>query len=145
MDCALTFTNHTKKVARNASFKLGCIRGEGDVLDARGDSSLYKAQVRPIMEYASLTWFSCPSSYLTRLSTSMGSSQNRKVREGQDTGPRIKCLPVTAAQKGRGRTLCVLVLVQHFLLVEEKVHCLYNRFSVESIEDKRVHVLPSAI
>ncbi|XP_045137168.1 uncharacterized protein LOC123519728 [Portunus trituberculatus] len=30
-------------------------------------SSLYKAQVRPVMEYAPLTWSSCPTSYLTGL------------------------------------------------------------------------------
>lgn len=66
-DAGLSFTKHTKKVARDASYKLGCVRRVGGVLDARGVSSLYKAQVRPVMEYAPLTWSSCPPSYLTDL------------------------------------------------------------------------------
>ena len=66
-DGGLTFTSHVRRVARDASYKLGCIRRVGDVLDARGVSSLYKAQVRPVMEYAPLSWSSCPPSYLTGL------------------------------------------------------------------------------
>ena len=66
-DSRLSFTKHVKKVAKDAAWKLGCIRRVGDILDARGVSTLYKAQVRSIMEYSPLAWSSCPPSYLTQL------------------------------------------------------------------------------
>lgn len=56
-----------KRVAMDEAFKLGCVRRVGEVLHERGVFSLYKAQVRPIMDYAYLTWFSCRPSYFTGL------------------------------------------------------------------------------
>ena len=64
---SLTFTNHVKEVARNAAWKLGCIRRIAYLLDARGVTTLYNAQVRSLMEYSPLTWSSCPPSYLNLL------------------------------------------------------------------------------
>ena len=37
------------------------------LLDARGLQTLYRAQVRPFLEYAPLAWMSTPRSYLTML------------------------------------------------------------------------------
>ena len=64
IDCNLTFTNHVKKTATKAAGRLNCVRRVSHLLDARGVTSLYAAQVRSVMEYAPLTWSSCPPSYL---------------------------------------------------------------------------------
>ncbi|XP_063873075.1 uncharacterized protein LOC135107306 [Scylla paramamosain] len=55
IDSWLHFDKHLKKVVRNASFKVTLLRrvkhpSPDDLL------TLYKAQVRPVMEYAPLTW-----------------------------------------------------------------------------------------
>ncbi|MPC64687.1 hypothetical protein E2C01_058806 [Portunus trituberculatus] len=52
-----------RKIARDAAWKLSCARRAGKILDGRGIASLYRAQVRPVMEYTS----SCPSFYIARL------------------------------------------------------------------------------
>ncbi|XP_070000716.1 uncharacterized protein [Penaeus vannamei] len=63
MNSALTFTGHVKTIARTAAWKLNCVRRISH-LDSQGISALYAAQVRSLMEYAPLTWSSCPPSYL---------------------------------------------------------------------------------
>ena len=67
VDSRLSFTSHAKKVAKNAAWKLSCIRRISNFLDAKGIEILYKAQVRSLMEYSPLTWSSCPPSYLATL------------------------------------------------------------------------------
>ena len=64
MNSALTFTGHVKTIAKKAAWKLSCVRRVSHLLDSQGISTLYAAQVRPLMEYAPLTWSSCPPSYL---------------------------------------------------------------------------------
>lgn len=88
-DNHLTFTNHVRQVAKDAAWKLGCIRRIAHLLDDRGVVSLYKAQVRSLMEYAHLVWSSCPPSYLSLLDR----VQNRAYRLAQlrarDPGPGV--------------------------------------------------------
>jgi len=64
MNSALTFTGHVKTIARKAAWKLNCVRRIAHLLDSQGIYTLYAAQVRSLMEYAPLTWSSCPPSYL---------------------------------------------------------------------------------
>ena len=64
IDSSLTFTSHVKSTASKAAGRLSCVRRVSHLLDARGVSHLYAAQVRSVMEYAPLTWSSCPPSYL---------------------------------------------------------------------------------
>ena len=66
-DTGLSFTDHVKKVAKSAAWKLGCVRRISHLLDAKGVEVLYKAQVRPLMEYSPLTWSSCPPYHLNTL------------------------------------------------------------------------------
>lgn len=63
-DSRLTFTRHVRKVAKDAAWKLSCIRRLAHLLDAQGIETLYKSQVRSLMEYSPLAWSSCPPSYL---------------------------------------------------------------------------------
>ncbi|KAG0726503.1 hypothetical protein GWK47_036407 [Chionoecetes opilio] len=57
---ALSFTSHVRKTASKAAGRLNCVRRVSHLLDARGVTTLYAAQVRSLMEYAPLTWSSCP-------------------------------------------------------------------------------------
>ncbi|KAG0722335.1 hypothetical protein GWK47_006092 [Chionoecetes opilio] len=62
-----TFTDHIRTIARNSAWKLSCVRRVSHLLDSQGITILYAAQVRSLMEYAPLTWSSCPPSYLCLL------------------------------------------------------------------------------
>jgi len=60
----VSFTGHVKDMTKRAAGRLSCVRRISHLLDARAINTLYKSQVRSIMEYAPLTWCSCPPSYL---------------------------------------------------------------------------------
>ena len=63
-DSKLTFEEHIKETAHKASLKVTALRRLKHLLDAQGMMTLYKAQVRPHLEYAPLTTVSCPRSHL---------------------------------------------------------------------------------
>ncbi|KAG0715148.1 hypothetical protein GWK47_012632 [Chionoecetes opilio] len=67
VNSVLTFTDHIRTIARKAAWKLSCVRRVSHLLDSQGITTLYAAQVRSLMEYAPLTWSSCPPSYLSLL------------------------------------------------------------------------------
>ncbi|KAG0716749.1 hypothetical protein GWK47_008954 [Chionoecetes opilio] len=60
VDSGLTYTSHVRKVAKDVAWKLSCIRRVAHLLDAQGVGTLYKSQVRSLMEYSPLAWSSCP-------------------------------------------------------------------------------------
>ncbi|KAG0726470.1 hypothetical protein GWK47_036479 [Chionoecetes opilio] len=55
-DSGLIYTSHVRKVAKDAAWKLSCIRRVAHLLVAQGVGTLYKSQP--------LAWSSCPLSYL---------------------------------------------------------------------------------
>ena len=63
----LTFTGHVRQMAKRAANKLACVRRISYLLDGTGCATLYKSQVRSVMEYSPLVWSSCPPSYLNLL------------------------------------------------------------------------------
>ncbi|KAG0721159.1 hypothetical protein GWK47_047009 [Chionoecetes opilio] len=67
VNSVLTFTDHIQTIARKAAWKLSCVRRVIHLLDSQGITTLYAAQVRSLMEYAPLTWSSCPPTYLSLL------------------------------------------------------------------------------
>ena len=67
MDCALRFDRHLRNVAHQASLRVTALRRVAKFLDERGLQTLYKAQVRPYLEYATLTWMSSAPTHLQRL------------------------------------------------------------------------------
>ena len=84
-DSSLTYTSHVRKVAKNAAWKLSCIRRIAHLLDAQGVDTLYKSQVRSLMEYSPLAWSSCPPSYLCLLDRVQARAQRLsrlRTREG---------------------------------------------------------------
>ena len=66
-DDKLNFIDHVKDMAEKCGKKLAAIRRISYFLNDKGCQVLYNSQVRPIMEYASLVWTSCPPSYLRLL------------------------------------------------------------------------------
>ena len=70
VDSQLLFDHHLEDVARKASQKVMLLPRQRHLLDADGLLTLYKAQLKPIMEYAPLTWMSsvrCPLNLLDKV------------------------------------------------------------------------------
>ena len=67
VDSKLCFDSHLESVARKASLRVTLLRRVRHLLDADGLMKLYKAQVRPIMEYSPLTWMSSAQGHLSLL------------------------------------------------------------------------------
>ena len=58
IDSKLTWKKHVCNIASRAGQKLGALRRVANKLDKTGRATVYKAQVRSVMEYASLSWMS---------------------------------------------------------------------------------------
>ena len=53
--------------SRSTSQRVSALRKVAGNLDSRGILTLYKAQIRPCIEYAALTWMSTAATYMKRL------------------------------------------------------------------------------
>ena len=58
IDNKLTWTKHISNISSRAGQRLGALRRVANKLDIRGRATVYKAQVRGVMEYASPAWMS---------------------------------------------------------------------------------------
>ncbi|KAG0714527.1 Retrovirus-related Pol polyprotein from type-1 retrotransposable element R1 2 [Chionoecetes opilio] len=67
VDSRLSFDRHLETVARRVSLKVTLLRRVRHLLNADGLMRLYKAQVRPVMEYSPLTWMSSAQCHLSLL------------------------------------------------------------------------------
>ena len=67
VDSTLSFSRHLETVARRASLRVTLLRRVRHLLDADGLMTLYKAQVRPVMEYSPLTWMNSAQCHLSLL------------------------------------------------------------------------------
>ncbi len=67
LDKELRFDRHLKHIARQASLRVSALRRIASLLDKRGILLLYKAQIRPYLEYGALTWMSSAPTHLRRL------------------------------------------------------------------------------
>ena len=67
VDSKLSFDRHLECVARRASLRVTLLRRVSHLLDADGLMKLYKAQVRPVMEYCPLAWMSSAKCHLSLL------------------------------------------------------------------------------
>ena len=67
VDSQLRFDHHLENVARKASQKVTLLQRLNHFLTPDGLLTLYKAQVRPIMEYAPLIWMSSARCHLNLL------------------------------------------------------------------------------
>jgi hypothetical protein len=67
IDSKLTWSKHISAISTKAGQKLGALRKVANKLDAKGRATVYKAQVRSIMEYASLSWINVSPTILNHL------------------------------------------------------------------------------
>jgi len=112
-DSGLTYTSHVRKVAKNAAWKLNCIRRVAHLLDAQGVDTLYKSQVRSLMEYSPLAWSSCPPSYLGLLDRVQARAQ-RLSRMRTPEGDVRSLQPLQQRRDVAG--MCVMYKVQRMHL-----------------------------
>lgn len=66
-DSKLSFGSHLRAVATRARRRLGFLRRAAHFLTPAGRTTVYKAFVRPLMEYAPLVWMGAPPSHIQRL------------------------------------------------------------------------------
>ena len=66
-DQELRFKQHITSVARQTSQRVSALRRIASSLDSQGILTLYKAQIRPCMEYGALTWMSGAATHTCRL------------------------------------------------------------------------------
>ena len=64
IDSKLTWAKHISNISSRAGQRLGALRRVASKLDVRDRATVYKAQVRSVMEYASLSWMSASSTTL---------------------------------------------------------------------------------
>ncbi|KAG0722809.1 hypothetical protein GWK47_043870 [Chionoecetes opilio] len=76
VDRELRFDDHIKHIAKKASHRVSALRRVASFLDRGGKLLLCKAQIRPYLEYATLSWMSCAASHTRRLD----SIQRRAMR-----------------------------------------------------------------
>ena len=67
VDECLRFDKHINKICQQASLKVSALRRIAKYLDPKGLLTLYKAQVRPHLEYASHSWLSSAPTHLSKL------------------------------------------------------------------------------
>ncbi|KAG0710249.1 hypothetical protein GWK47_002561 [Chionoecetes opilio] len=72
----LRFIGHIKHIAKKASHRVSALRRVASFLDRGGKFLLYKAQIRPYLEYAALSWMSSAASHTRKLD----SIQRRALR-----------------------------------------------------------------
>ena len=71
VECSLCFDHHIAAVARQTYLQVSALRRMADTLDPRGSPTLYKAQIRPCMEYGALTWMSSAATHTQRLDAAL--------------------------------------------------------------------------
>ena len=67
VDKRLTWNTHISNISSRAGQRLGALRRVAPKLDAFGRGTVYKAQIRSVMEYASLCWMSASATSLQLL------------------------------------------------------------------------------
>ena len=67
VDQGLRYDHHVNALACQASQRVSALRRMADTLDPRGVLTLYKAQIRPCMEYGALSWMSSAATHMRRL------------------------------------------------------------------------------
>ncbi|XP_050687365.1 uncharacterized protein LOC126980953 isoform X2 [Eriocheir sinensis] len=67
VDQSLRFDLHIRAVARQASLRVSALRRVAGSLDPRGILTLFKAQIRPYLEYGALCWMASAATHMLRL------------------------------------------------------------------------------
>ena len=110
IDSKLTWAKHISNIASRAGQKLGALRRVANKLDRRGRATVYKAQVRSVMEYASLSWMSASPTSLGLLD----SIQKKALRIiGVDRDEARKELNITSLHQRRQVAAATVLYKMH--------------------------------
>ena len=66
-DSRLVWSRHLSKISETAVQRLAALHKISSILDSKGVATVYKAQVRSVMEYSSLCWLNASPTNLTLL------------------------------------------------------------------------------
>ncbi len=99
VDRGLRFDRHIKHIALKASHRVSSFRRVASLLDRRGRLLLYKAQIRPYLEYAALSWMSYVATHISKFD----GIQRRAMRQAEAVGaPAHPEAPVDTLEQRRG-------------------------------------------
>ncbi len=95
IDRKLNWTSHINTVATRAGQRLGILRRVSHLLTPQSLSTIYKAQVRSVMEYSPLAWMSAAPTTLKKLDT-IQDKAGRLIGTPSTTGALwLQCVPST--------------------------------------------------
>ncbi|KAG0712459.1 hypothetical protein GWK47_018423 [Chionoecetes opilio] len=118
VDRELRFDGHIKHIAKKASHRVSALRRVASFLDSGGKPLLYKAQIRPYLEYAVLSWMSCAASHTRRLD----SIQRRALRLVDTADPPAQPEPVSPLDSLEHRRDVAALVVFHKAEVQGVPH-----------------------
>ncbi|KAG0722510.1 hypothetical protein GWK47_044366 [Chionoecetes opilio] len=118
VDRELRFDGHIKHIAKKASHRVSALRRESSSSDRGGKLLLYKAQIRPYLEYAALSWMSCAASHTRRLD----SIQRRALQLVDAADPPAQPDPVSPLDSLEHRRDVAALVVFHKAQVQGVPH-----------------------
>ncbi|KAG0724119.1 hypothetical protein GWK47_041300 [Chionoecetes opilio] len=118
MDKQLRFDGHIKHIARKASHRVSALRRVASFLDRGRKLLLYKAQIRPYLKYAALSWMSCAASHTRRLD----SIQRRALRLVDAADPPAQPEPMSPLDSLEHRRDVAALVVFHKAQVQGVPH-----------------------
>ncbi|XP_037773841.1 uncharacterized protein LOC119569982, partial [Penaeus monodon] len=106
IDSGLRFNRHVSWICKTASLKVTALRRISHLLNPQGILTLYKSQIRPHLEYASLAWSSTAPTSLNRLDKiekrALGLIQEANLRHIDALKHRRDVGALTVLHKGSG-------------------------------------------
>ena len=118
VDRGLRFDSHIKHIAQKASQKVSALRRVASFLDKKGRLTLYKAKIRPYLEYAALSWVSSAASHTRKLD----SIQRRALRLVDAADPPAQPEPTSPIVSLEHRRDVAAIVVFHKAQVQEVPH-----------------------
>ena len=118
VDRGLRFDGHIKHIAKMASHRVSALRRTASFLDRKGRLLLYKAQIRPYLEYAALSWMSCAASHTKKLDN----IQRRAMRLVDAADPVVEAEPASPLDTLEHRRDVAALVVFHKAQVQEVPH-----------------------
>lgn len=100
VDHCLRFDHHVEAVARQASQRVSTLRRMAGTLEPRGILTLYKAQIRPYLEYGALSWMSSAATHMQRLDAVQRRALRLVEPQGQQDN-RQQPVPITSLEHRR--------------------------------------------
>ncbi|KAG0715595.1 hypothetical protein GWK47_011582 [Chionoecetes opilio] len=109
VDRELRFNGHIKHIVKKTSHRVSALRRVASFLDRERKLLLYKAQIRPYLEYAALSWMPCAASHTRRLD----SIQRRALRLVDAADPAAQPEPVSPLDSLEHRRDVAALVVFH--------------------------------